>query len=280
MASKNSKDAYGASGKSNVLFFDPAKIKLIEDEKHPLYDERVKLPLDENLVKNIMHLGVLEPIIVTKDTETGETVCVVGRQRTKACREANKRLKDAGKPTIHLPGIVRRGDGASLASVMVSENEIRQDDSPITKAKKMARLQEMGRSEDDLAIIFGCTKATVKNTLGVLDCCAAVRDAVDDGKITATAAYALAKLDVEEQKEKLTKMVEAGATTNGKHAKSRAQKAAAGKDVRPSKKELVEYRADLMANCSDEDYKGIALKMLDFVLGKGGQPRFPKEKTT
>ena len=278
---KNSRDVYGAAGKTNVLLFNPEDVVLVEDEKHPLYDERVHLPVDEALVLNIMYQGVIEPIVVRKNTENGKTEVVVGRQRTKACREANKRLKAKGEKTIMLPATVRRGEDAKLASVMISENEIRQDDSPITRAKKMARLLEMGCTEDDLAITFGCTKATIKNALGVLDCCAAVRNAVDAEQITVTAAYGLAKLDADEQKKTLEKMVAAGSSAKTKRGKSRAQKEASGRVVGPSKKAIAEYRAEVAHQCDDEDFRKIALPLLDFVLGarKTAPKFFAKEES-
>ncbi|MBD3709295.1 hypothetical protein IE996_11560 [Klebsiella pneumoniae] len=55
----------------------------VTDKTHPLYDERVHLPIEEGMVLNIAELGVLEPIIVWKDPETGLTCVVVGRQRVK-----------------------------------------------------------------------------------------------------------------------------------------------------------------------------------------------------
>ena len=84
---KNSIDAYGASGKSNVLFFEPENLHLVTDTTHPLYDERVHLPLNEAVILNIMELGVLEPIIVWKDPETGKTCVVAGRQRVRTLRK-------------------------------------------------------------------------------------------------------------------------------------------------------------------------------------------------
>jgi ParB family transcriptional regulator, chromosome partitioning protein len=276
---KNSTEAYGARGKTNLLMFDPEDVVLVTDEKHPLYDERVHDPLDEAFVLNIMFHGVLEPIIVSKDRESDKVLVVVGRQRTKACREANKRLKLQGLPPILLPGTTRRGDDASLAGVMVSENEIRKDDSPITRSKKMARLLEMGRTEDDLAVIFGCSKSTVKNALAVLDCCAAVRSAVDDGKINVTAAYRLSKLDADDQKKTVDKMIAAGDGVKGKRQKSRAQKeAASGKSQGPSKKEIAEYRSDIAQRCADEEYRKAVLPVLDYVLGnRATAPKFSKD---
>lgn len=61
---KNSIDAYGASGKTNVLMFEPENLHIVTDKAHPLYDERVNLPIDEGMVLNIKELDVLERIIV------------------------------------------------------------------------------------------------------------------------------------------------------------------------------------------------------------------------
>lgn len=51
---KNSIDAYGASGKTNVLMFEPENLHLVTDKVHPLYDERIHLPINEAMVLNIM----------------------------------------------------------------------------------------------------------------------------------------------------------------------------------------------------------------------------------
>lgn len=133
---KNSIDVYGASGKTNVLNFEPENLHLVTDKTHPLYDERVHLPIEEGMVLNIAELGVLEPIIVWKDPETGLTCVVVGRQRVKHTLEANKlRLKE-GKEPLLIPGVVKRGSANQMAKYMVSENEIRRPDTPLGGLKK------------------------------------------------------------------------------------------------------------------------------------------------
>ncbi len=50
---KNSIDVYGASGKTNVLNFEPENLHLVTDKTHPLYDERVHLPIEKGMVLNI-----------------------------------------------------------------------------------------------------------------------------------------------------------------------------------------------------------------------------------
>ena len=276
--SKNSKDVYGAKGKTNVLMFDPEDLVLVEDPAHPLFDERVKLPVSENLVRNIMHQGVIETVVVRKNPETGKTEVVAGRQRVKATREANRRIREQGGEPILVPATIRRGDDGALAGIMVSENEIREDDTPLGRAKKMERLLSRGKSEDELAILFGCTKATIKNSLALLECCAPVRNAVEEGEINVTAAYDLSKLDAEAQRTTLDKMLTAGASATGKRNRSQKMREASGKSAAPSKAQIRTYRDEINAFCTDPDFRATALKMLDYVLGKRVQPRIPKSE--
>ncbi len=119
-----------------MFFFEPESLHLVTDTTHPLYDERVHLPLNEAVILNIMELGVLEPIIVWKDPETGKTCVVSGRQRVKNAMEANARRKRAGLEPWPVPGIAKRGSAIQMAKYMVSENEITQPDTPLGRAKK------------------------------------------------------------------------------------------------------------------------------------------------
>jgi ParB family chromosome partitioning protein len=224
---KNSIDAYGAEGKSNVLFFDPEKLTLVTDPAHFLYDERVHWPVDESMVRNIMHQGILQAIEVTKDPETGEVQVVTGRQRVKAAREANRRLLERGSDPVQVPATVRRVDRKDRESVLsdavASENAIRQQETPLTTAAKMAR-QLQRRSEETVAVLFGCNVQTVRATVALLDCCDAVQKAVESGKISVTHARKLAKLEPAEQRAKVAELVEAGEGKAG-HERSRAQRA-------------------------------------------------------
>jgi ParB family chromosome partitioning protein len=56
-----------------------------------------------------------------------------------------------------------------MAQAMVSANEIRQADTPLGRAKKMADALERGHDEDDLALMFGVSVQTVRATLSLLD---------------------------------------------------------------------------------------------------------------
>ncbi|WP_171888283.1 MULTISPECIES: ParB/RepB/Spo0J family partition protein, partial [Serratia] len=205
---KNSTEAYGASGKTNVLNFEPERLHLVTDRSHPLYDERIHLPLDEAMVLNIMDQGVLEPIIVWKDPETGLSCVVDGRQRVRHTVEANKRLAAAGKDLLFVPAVTKRGSAVRMAQAMISANEIRRADTPLGRAKKMADALERGHDEEDLSLMFGVGVQTIRATLALLDATQAVKDAVESGAVTVTQARQLANLTPDEQREKV-KEVEA-----------------------------------------------------------------------
>ncbi len=224
---KDSKIVYGASGKTNVLTFEPENLHLVTDKTHPLYDERIHLPISEAMVLNIMDQGVLEPIIVWKDPETGRSCVVDGRQRVRHTIEANKRLAKEGKPLLMVQAVTKRGSAVRMAQAMVSANEIRQADTPLGRAKKMADALERGHDEQDLSLMFGCSVQTVRATLSLLDATQAVKDAVESGTVTVTQARQLASLEPEAQREKVKEIETATAGTSG-HEKARRQRQVLG----------------------------------------------------
>ncbi|HHT0500740.1 TPA: ParB/RepB/Spo0J family partition protein [Raoultella ornithinolytica] len=257
---KNSIDAYGASGKTNVLMFEPENLFLVIDKTHPLYDERINLPIDEGMVLNIKELGVLEPIIVWKDPENGRSCVVVGRQRVRHTLEANKLLLKEGKTPLLVPGVVKRGSAYQMAKYMVSENEIRRPDTPLGRAKKMSDAMDRGHDEDDLAVLFGCSVQTVRATLSLLDATQAVRDAVESGTVTATQARQLASLTPEEQRAKVAEIESATAGTTG-HEKARRQRQVLG-ETKPRLKSRKEITKAL------EGVSGEYADALRWVLGE------------
>ncbi|MCM2537964.1 ParB N-terminal domain-containing protein [Burkholderia glumae] len=249
---KNSIDAYGAKGKGNLLDFDPEDLTLVVDEAHPLYDSRVHLPLDEAMVRNIDFQGVLQPIEVTKNPETGDIEVVTGRQRVKNCREANRRRAERGEPKRLIKGFVRKltleERDRVLSAATASENAIRQQETPISRAEKMAR-QLAYRSEEDVAVIFGCNVQTVRASLSLLECCADVQKAVESGQISVTHAKVLAKLQPSEQRAKVKELIAAGDGVKG-HAKARAQRAVMDGDA-PRMRSRKTIEAELAASSGE-----------------------------
>lgn len=189
-----------------MFFFDPDDLVLVEDDTDPRYDPRVRLPVDEGLVANILYRGqgVLEPAIVAKDGD--QAVVLDGRQRVKAAREANRRLVEQGVDPLRVPCVLRRGDDSDMFAVMVSANEHRATESPIEKARKVARYIHLGHTEEEAATLWGVSRMTIRNWLATLDLAPKVQKAIEAGRISPSAALPLGKLPREEQAARLDEM--------------------------------------------------------------------------
>jgi ParB family chromosome partitioning protein len=286
---KSSVEAYGAEGEQKVLLIPPERLKLITDPKHPLYDKRVHLPVDEGLVESIIAQGILENIRIRKNPDNPEDIEVVfGRQRVKACLEANKRLKKSGGVLINMPCMVSRSDAATLFGFTIAENVHRQEETPLGKAEKAQRLLDLGKSEEYAAMTLGVKVPTLRSLLRLLEAPSVVKKAVESGAISTDTAYKLGKHAPEEQKARLEKILREApreVKKGGKKAKSgsakRAKEIATGKASLRSAKEIQAARKSLegptlwgdVSNCT-----GVALSMLDWMLGQGELPWTTSEK--
>lgn len=230
---KKSRDALKAKGKLDVYTFDPNEVVLVDDKTSAIYDDRINLDYDEALVLNMMYApdpegppqGVLKHLIGRRNNESGKVEIVDGRRRTKAAREANRRLKKQGREPIRLPVHVRRANDALSMSMMISSNGFALEDSPMNRAKKAQRFIDLGRDESEVATLMGVSKATVGNLLSLLDAPAVVRNAVDAGKISASDGYKLSREEPQEAKKKLSELIEKAPRTPGKKRSKNAKKA-------------------------------------------------------
>jgi ParB family transcriptional regulator, chromosome partitioning protein len=244
---KSVDELYGAESRSSsTMLFDVEKLKIIKDKKHPLYDDRVEYPLNEELIASIMFGGVNVPIKVWKDSESGDVVVLDGKQRCANAHEANKRLKKDGQPTRQIPGIAFKGSLKAALAQMIILNKGRQDTTPQADARSAERLLEAGYSEPEVGTILHLKPGTLKNYLALLSCPAVVRAAVDKGDLQPTDAYKLSKLEPAEQKEKLATMLEAAKGVVGKRRRAKKMRAATGEKKMRSRKEVAAMLAVLV----------------------------------
>lgn len=190
------KSALDAKRRDSFLL-EPERLTLIYDKEHPLYDPRVEEEASESMILNIAMHGVLEPIIVRKNGDAIEVVA--GRGRTKATLEANRRLVAEGKPPLLIPAIVRGGSDADLFGVVIAENEIRREDSIINKGVKARKLLNMGYTVQQIAVTFGATRQAVDTWLAANELPDEIKDAVESGELSATAAVQMTGHAKEEQ---------------------------------------------------------------------------------
>lgn len=203
-----------SEGRSDLFSFDPDKLVIITDPKHALFDERATLPVEEAMVLNVMAYGVIQPIVFrTEENGEGETIAVVvaGRQRVKAAREANKRLKAKGELPLRVPGVRRRENDHGTIGAMVSENEVRKGDDMLIKAAKARRMiEQYGYSEEKCAMTFGVSVATLRRYLTIEEATPDVKEAFVRGELPAGAAVELAKLPKAKQAEAVATLRDKG----------------------------------------------------------------------
>jgi ParB family chromosome partitioning protein len=196
---------------------NPVKLRIVTDPSHPLFDERALDAVDLRMAASVGAMGVLEPVIVTPADGKGIHTVIAGRQRVKALIKANEIREKAKQKKRFCPCIVREDSGAELEGIVITENEIRKDDPPMLKARKVKRFIDRAVAEHKLtekdakvkaALFFGLkitngTSQSVDNYCRILSTTEKVQAAVDKGIINSTVALQWYKLPAEEQDKKV-----------------------------------------------------------------------------
>jgi ParB family chromosome partitioning protein len=249
-----------------LLQFDPNELLVIgvdtkDGPEHELWDERIKLPLDEPMVLNLMAIGVKQAIVVRKSmAQAGKYEVVDGRGRVLHSREANKRLKKAGEPLISVPGAVETGDEVFMESLAIALNENRRDDDTLVKAEKCKRL--LDRNGGDLraaAVVFGVSVAAIKTWVKLASVTPKVKRAIAAGDIAASAAVELHGLEKDAQNARLDRLLQAKA--KGRKATTSNAKKEAGKRTVVPKRVLLKLVRDHGPSVHAEMVSGIKLAL-------------------
>lgn len=202
------KATLGAQGRSDQFSWDPDDLIIIDTPGHPLYDERIRLPVNEALVETFLAgMPQIEPIRVRyngRDAKTGKPIVevVVGRQRVRAMREANRRLlaENPKAQKLLVRGEIVRSDDMKLRAIKVIENEQREADPPIVKAQKAQELLDAGYDVRQVATFMAVTPQTVTKTwLPLLNLNEEVRRELVKGSMSTQVALELATIPREEQ---------------------------------------------------------------------------------
>lgn len=190
---------------------DPAELVVVTDRKHPLWDERVRKPVSEEMVESIMQYGVRTPIEVRRDGPRLEVT--EGRQRTRAAVEANRRLAAEGRPKKRVLVVIISGQDRDFIGASTTANEIRSGDGVLVKAAKAHRMRFLySYTLKEIAITFGVDEATIENWLKLADLHRDVRALVSQGKLKYTVAIRLAALPRDQQVPKLRELLATRAT--------------------------------------------------------------------
>lgn len=216
------KSAIDGAKRGNFFWVDPQMpvvigIDTADGPEHPLYDvtERHR-KLDPAMVANIKHYGVIQHITVRKEAD-GRLVVVAGRRRVLHARAAAAEQADAGEICVQIPCVVEKDSDGQLMGIMASENEHRRDDGSLAKAQKAAKMMRVGGcSEDEAAVAFGVTRATMKTWLRLLEADPKLHKAIDAGRVSESVAAKLAALPRADQAPMLEEVIaEAAANPSG-----------------------------------------------------------------
>lgn len=140
----------------------------------------------QSLADSIREHGVLQPLIVSRESPEGGFVLIAGERRLEAARLA-------GLATV--PVVVREVGEAEHLSLALIENLQRTDLNPLEAAEGYRQLvEDFGLSQERVATLVGKSRAAISNTLRLLKLAPAVREALATGRISEGHARALLTL--------------------------------------------------------------------------------------
>jgi ParB family chromosome partitioning protein len=128
----------------------------------------------EELAVSLKNHGVLQPVVVRRDSKGGYRL-IAGERRWRAAQKAG--LKD-------LPAIVRESSDAEAYELALIENIQREDLNPLELAESFRRLVEERKwTQEQLADRVGKDRSTVANALRLLTLPNEVKQLVADGDL-------------------------------------------------------------------------------------------------
>lgn len=178
-----------------------ASIRRITDPLHPLFDARVQQPADYSLVDSIRRDGFTTVLLVRR-TDAGYDL-IDGRRRHAACLAIN--------PDMKVPCKIVEADDETAFNLMVAANETSKPYTDLQRAELIQRALDRGRSMAGVAAAFGITPAMGYKLLQLLQVAQEpnVREAIEDGRVSVSAAVALASVPEEVRREAAGKGVTA-----------------------------------------------------------------------
>ena len=150
------------------------------------------------LADSIREVGVLQPVLVRPAGE-GQYELIAGERRWRAARRV-------GLQTI--PALVRETDDAAALEQALVENVHRDNLNPLEEAAAYQQLvEDFGLTHDEVAARVGRSRATVTNTLRLMQLPPAIQKSLQEGKLSMGHARALLGSPDRSFQEKLAKQI-------------------------------------------------------------------------
>ncbi len=172
------------------------QIPLAQIKRNP-YQPRTHFSHDEleELMGSIKEHGLLQPLVVMPVGTDGSYQLIAGERRFRA-------LSILGEKTA--PVIVRQATEQQQLELAIIENIQRQELNALEEATAYARLaDEFGLTQEEISQKVGKSRSQVANTIRLLILPKEIREAVAEGKISASNARTLLALPTDEERLKL-----------------------------------------------------------------------------
>lgn len=149
------------------------------------------------LMESIREHGIIQPLIVRR--VNGRLELIAGERRFRASRELG--LKE-------LPVIVREASDKDVLEMALIENLQREGLNPIEEAQAYSRLaKDFNMRQEDIAQRVGKNRATVANTMRLLDLPPPVREMLATAKLSTGHAKVLLMLKKHDEQERLADQI-------------------------------------------------------------------------
>lgn len=149
------------------------------------------------LMESIREHGIIQPLIVRR--VNGKLELIAGERRFRASSQLG--LKE-------LPVIVREASDKDVLEMALIENLQREGLNPIEEAQAYSRLaKDFSMRQEDIAQRVGKNRATVANTMRLLDLPQSVRDMLVGGKVSTGHAKVLLMLKKDDEQERVAQQI-------------------------------------------------------------------------
>jgi len=157
----------------------------IEDISPNPHQPRVEMDQDtiQELAESIREYGIIQPLIVSKETEQYGYILIAGERRWKAAKTAGLSM---------VPAIIREVSEQGQLEIALIENLQREDLTPLETAGAYQQLAEnFALTHEQIAARVGKSRTSITNTLRLLNLPDQVKNSLAEGLITEGHARAL-----------------------------------------------------------------------------------------
>ncbi|MGN7948879.1 ParB/RepB/Spo0J family partition protein [Microbacterium sp. 22215] len=195
------------------------------------------------LVHSVREFGVLQPVVVRKNTD-GEYELIMGERRTRAAREAG---------LAAIPAVVRETADEDLLRDALLENLHRSELNPLEEASAYQQLlEDFGITQEELATRIGRSRPQISNTIRLLKLPVPVQQRVAAGVLTAGHARAILSLETPEAMQRLAdKVVNEDLSVRATELAAKTEPAAPGRTAKPTPGARRAYLDEVATNLGD-----------------------------